>query len=441
MSINHCHGVPTVLEGESLYEAYCKLAGRVNSIISELEDVSEEIEKKLNKSGDTMTGDLDMGGNGIKGIATSSITSGTDAANKQYVDNSVDDYLPLEGGTMTGPIAMGGHKVTGLPTSGAYNAGDAIPKQYFEDHAVTYDDGLTADLTANGNTITDLAEPVNDSDAATKEYVDEHSGGGGEYVPLDGSEPMTGDLNMGGNKLTGLKSTGTVNATDAVPKWYLTEHALLDNTMTADLSANGNTVTDLAEPVNDSDAATKQYVDDNSGGVVIVADENQIVNGYQVPKMTSNDVTRAYNAVVAATPCTVTDATENQHFAVNQADTVSDEICVSVLYYDKMLLTYTLSGATVTTDYTEIGGDGLFHVNLTTNSCDRTYSQIVNAFNAGIPVVAKAYAAQAMAITIDAGLGDGLIFMFLTNVSGQNKYARIYRLNSSNQVTYSDSSL
>lgn len=95
------------------------------------------------------------------------------------------------------------------------------------------------------------------------------------------------------------------------------------------------------------------------GGVVITVEENQTVNGYQVPKMTADDVTRAYNAVVAAIPCTLTDAQENQHFAVNQADTVSSDICVNVLYYDKMLLTYTLSGETVATEYTEIGGGGI----------------------------------------------------------------------------------
>lgn len=103
---------------------------------------------------------------------------------------------------------------------------------------------------------------------------------------------------------------------------------------------------------------------DNGGGeddkgVVIVVEENQTVNGYQVPKMTADDVIRAYNAVVAAVPCTLTDAQENQHFAVNQADTVSSDICVNVLYYDKMLLTYVLSGDTVTTEYTEIGGGGI----------------------------------------------------------------------------------
>lgn len=96
--------------------------------------------------------------------------------------------------------------------------------------------------------------------------------------------------------------------------------------------------------------------EDDGNGVVIVVEENQTVNGYQVPKMTADDVVRAYNAVVAARPCTLTDATEAQHFVINQADTVSDAICVNILYYDKMLLTYSLSGDTVTTEYYEIGG-------------------------------------------------------------------------------------
>jgi hypothetical protein len=148
-------------------------------------------------------------------VNVSTPTSGTDAANKDYVDTSVaavidaapaaldtlnelaaalgDDAnfastvttalatkLPLAGGTMTGAIAMGTAKITGLgdPTT----AQDAATKAYVDTQDATklnLTGGTMSGAIAMGtNKITGLGTPTVDADATTKLYVDGILGSG-----------------------------------------------------------------------------------------------------------------------------------------------------------------------------------------------------------------------------------------------------------------------
>ena len=142
-------------------------------------------------------------------VNVSTPTSGTDAANKDYVDTSVaavidaapaaldtlnelaaalgDDAnfastvttalatkLPLAGGTMTGAIAMGTSKITGLgdPTT----AQDAATKAYVDTQDATklnLTGGTMSGAIAMGtNKITGLGTPTDAADATTKAYTD-----------------------------------------------------------------------------------------------------------------------------------------------------------------------------------------------------------------------------------------------------------------------------
>lgn len=74
--------------------------------------------------------------------------------------------------------------------------------------------------------------------------------------------------------------------------------------------------------------------------IIINAESNTTVNGYQVPVLSAENIQAIYNGIVAGREVVVTDATENMHFKVNQANTVSDEIFISYAYFDVMLLQY-----------------------------------------------------------------------------------------------------
>lgn len=88
--------------------------------------------------------------------------------------------------------------------------------------------------------------------------------------------------------------------------------------------------------------------------LMIQSANNTTVGGYQVPALSADQVTQAYNAVVTGRGCIIVDYDETMHAYVNQADALNDELSIGILFYSSMLLTYTLSGDSVTITHTEI---------------------------------------------------------------------------------------
>jgi len=123
-------------------------------------------------------------------------------------------------------------------------------------------------LNAQNQPIINLANPNNAQDAATKSYVDTQDN---LRLKRDGTDAMTGNLSMGGFKVTGLgtPTTGTdgttktyVDAGDAAVTAYA-DGAFIKLT-TNQTVAGVKTFTSspvVPAPVNNTDAATKAYVD------------------------------------------------------------------------------------------------------------------------------------------------------------------------------------
>lgn len=247
----------------------------------------------------------DFHGAQLQNVATP--TLGDDAANKNYVDaeitalnlGGVGPFLQLAGGTMSGDIDMDGNGIINLvdPT----NPQDAMTLAYADANYVNLNGAtgpLGGDLDAGGNNIVNVADPVNPQDAATMNWVDSN------FLNLDGSSAMTGDLDMGGFLITnlaaatandeavtlgqanslyfrldgssamtadadigGFKLINVANPTlaqDAVTLSFANStYIRADGTtaLTGDWSAGGNLINDVADPVAAQDAATMNYVD------------------------------------------------------------------------------------------------------------------------------------------------------------------------------------
>ena len=159
-----------------------------------------------------------------------------------------------------------GKKLTnvGNPTSDT----DSATKKYVDDNS----GGKTSLITVDSNidmknqfSITKLKTPSNNDDAATKKYVDDSKVDSSVFLKLDGTKPMVGNLNMSNNRIlnipnpNGPKQPTPLAYTDLA---YL--HVDGSNKMTNDLNMNNKKIIKLLTPTDDTDAATKKYVDNKS---------------------------------------------------------------------------------------------------------------------------------------------------------------------------------
>lgn len=124
-------------------------------------------------------------------------TNNNDLANKKYVDSKVGGgpFLPTAGGTMRGNIDMGRHLLSNaagisrsvhdndsgylfMTNDGAEvrSAGEVIMQ------ARKASSGFLVDMNMHAHKITNLADPVDDTDAVNKRYISGVSEKGGNYV-------------------------------------------------------------------------------------------------------------------------------------------------------------------------------------------------------------------------------------------------------------------
>jgi len=108
-------------------------------------------------------------------------TVNTDAATKGYADTIEQDNLQLSGGTMTGDINMAGQLVRGLPST--------YPPPYSGDEALSWSQilGLIHNTTTNNGTV-----PAGPLYLTNKQYVDEQDA----LRMLKVGDTMTGVLRL-----------------------------------------------------------------------------------------------------------------------------------------------------------------------------------------------------------------------------------------------------
>ena len=127
---------------------------------------------------------------------------------------------------------------------------------------------LTGSLNMRGNTIYNVADPVNPQDVVTKVYVDNTKGSGVIGRKTGDAVSIKENLDfLGKQRIKNLPDP--VNDHDAVTKEYVddtTKNLFIDENDNIAFGLNvdmeGNQILGLPEPVQDEEPATKKYVDD-----------------------------------------------------------------------------------------------------------------------------------------------------------------------------------
>ena len=105
-----------------------------------------------------------------------------------------------EGGSMLQSLDMNNHFITNIKDP--VNSDHGVNKKYVDNQlAKKLDKNTTIDM--KDNAITNVKFPVNQKDVATVEYITNSQK---NYIKLDGTTSMTGDLNLNNNKIINLQT-------------------------------------------------------------------------------------------------------------------------------------------------------------------------------------------------------------------------------------------
>ena len=202
-----------------------------------------------------------------------------------YINNN---YVRSDGETpLTGSLDMRGNTLYNV--ADPVNPQDVVTKVYVDN---TKGSGVIGRKTGNGVSIKEnldflgkqriknLPDPVNDHDAVTKEYVDTTTT---PFLKLDQTKYNTkGDIDMG-DQFTVLNVKTPIDDNHITNKKYVDE---MDNLKSAFAFKNGeyyakgniylrkNKLGGLREPLQDGEAATEKYVDDTTKNLFIDENDN-----------------------------------------------------------------------------------------------------------------------------------------------------------------------
>ena len=202
-----------------------------------------------------------------------------------YINNN---YVRSDGETpLTGSLDMRGNTLYNV--ADPVNPQDVVTKVYVDN---TKGSGVIGRKTGNGVSIKEnldflgkqriknLPDPVNDHDAVTKEYVDTTTT---PFLKLDQTKYNTkGDIDMG-DQFTVLNVKTPIDDNHITNKKYVDE---MDNLKSAFTFKNGayyakggiimrkNKLGGLREPLQDGEAANKKYVDDTTKNLFIDENDN-----------------------------------------------------------------------------------------------------------------------------------------------------------------------
>ena len=213
----------------------------------------------------TADGNYDMNKKRLTNVGAPS--DNTDAATKKYVDDNSSGSPTTTRLTVDSNIDMK-DQFRILNLKHPVDSDEPATKQYSDSRFLDRNGSRTmiGNLSMNNNKIIKVGTPTANDDVATKKYVDDSKVDGSDFLKIDGTRRMTGDLNMNNNRIFNLPAPNGGNQPTPLAFTDL-KYVARDgsSTMTNNLNMDNKKIINLRQPTSDTDAATKKYVDDNTG--------------------------------------------------------------------------------------------------------------------------------------------------------------------------------
>ena len=174
--------------------------------------IKQQLDTKLSLSGGLMTGNLDMNNKRIYNVAQPD--GDNQPATRIWSENK---FLDKSSGVMAGPLNMSNNKITKFPL--ATKDGDAVDLKFFNKYTPS-GSRQNRFFQANNIAIVGLVQSGYEysSEAATIGWSNI------KYLVRAGTSSMSGNLNMGNNKIT--KLADPTDATDAINLKTLNTHIM-----------------------------------------------------------------------------------------------------------------------------------------------------------------------------------------------------------------------
>ena len=246
--------------GEGVESSDAVRKHQLETAINSKINTSPSLNNYVKKDSPEVDADLNVKGFAIKNLKLTP-TSNSNASSKRFVDqkaaskadkSDLNQYLKLDGTKrMSGDLHMNGKRVVSLANVPAYN-GEATNKRYVDTklndkaNKSDLDDYLKLDgtsqmqgnLVMNNNRITRLPEPQLADEPVTKRYLTiTNTFFYNEFLDLQGNSKMRGNIKMNDNRITGL--TNPPNADDdATNKKYVDSHVSKSNIKPSHTSKN-----------------------------------------------------------------------------------------------------------------------------------------------------------------------------------------------------------
>ena len=212
--------------------------------------------------------DYDMINKKLRNVGAPS--DNTDAATKKYVDDNSSGSLLSSNLTVDSNIDMNHKAIENLYPP--QNNNDAATKFYTDVKFlhVNGDNQMIGNLNMNSKKTVNVNSPTRQNDASNKKYVDDTVAANkvdvSPYFKKDGSQKMTGNIDMDNNRIYNLPApTGGKQPTPLAFTDLKYLHVAGTNKMANNLNMDNKGIIHLKPPTSDTDAATKKYVDDNAG--------------------------------------------------------------------------------------------------------------------------------------------------------------------------------